>query len=120
MTKQRALILRLIRESKVHLTADQIYDRAKEEMPGIALATVYNSLIWLAEQGEIKKIVFSSQKDHYDKTQIPHIHLICDHCGRVEDHPSEGILEEMEERVGFPIHDYEMTLHYTCPACSGE
>ncbi len=117
MTKQRELILRLIRQSKEHLTADRIYELARQEMPGIALATVYNNLIWLSEQGEIKRVVFCGHRDHYDKTQVPHIHLICDCCGQVEDHPSEGLLEEMEGRIGFPIHDYEMTLHYTCPSC---
>ena len=35
MTKQRELILRLIRQSKEHLTADRIYELARQEMPGI-------------------------------------------------------------------------------------
>lgn len=117
MTKQRALILRIIRESKRHLTADQIYQEAIKEMPGIALATVYNNLIRLAEAGEIKKITFCGQTDRYDKNNIPHIHLICDRCGRVSDHPSEGIKEEMEGRLGFPIEEYELAIHYRCPEC---
>ena len=118
MTKQRALVLKIIRESKEHLTADQIYRKAKAEMPGIVLATVYNSLIWLAEQGEIKKIVFFDHKDHYDKTQNPHVHLLFANCGKIIDHPSEGFKEEMERRVGFPISDYEVTLHYLCSNCA--
>ena len=56
MTRQRALILRLIRESGEHPTAEEIYRKAKEEMPGIALATVYNNLNHLAQEGEIRKI----------------------------------------------------------------
>ena len=35
MTKQRALILRLIQESDQHPTAEQIYEQARREMPGI-------------------------------------------------------------------------------------
>lgn len=117
MTKQRALILRLIRESGGHLTADEIYQRAKAEMPGIALATVYNNLIRLSEEGEIKKITFRDRTDRYDKSDIPHIHLICDSCGKVCDHPSEGLMEEMEERLGFPIREYELGIHYLCNEC---
>ena len=117
MTKQRALILRLIRESGRHLTADQIYQMAQTELPGIALATVYNNLIRLAEEGEIKKITFCGQTDRYDKSNIPHIHLICDQCGRVSDHPSEGLMEEMEQRLGFSINEYELAIHYRCPHC---
>ena len=118
MTKQRALILKIIRNSKEHLTADSIYELAKQEMPGIALATVYNSLIWLSEQGEIKRVVFTDHKDHYDKTQSPHIHLLCQSCGKIIDHPSEGLKEEMERRIGFPITDYEITLHCRCHDCT--
>lgn len=118
MTKQRALVLKIIRDSKEHLTADQIYQKAKEEMPGIVLATVYNSLIWLSEQGEIKRVVFYDHKDHYDKTQIPHVHLLCENCGKIIDHPSSGLKEEMEQRLGFPISDYEVTLHCLCPNCA--
>lgn len=117
MTKQRALILRLIRESGGHLTADEIYQRAKTEMPGIALATVYNNLIRLSEEGEIKKITFRDRTDRYDKSHIPHIHLICDGCGKVCDHPSEGLLEEMEKRLGFPVREYELGIHYLCNEC---
>ena len=117
MTKQRALILRLIRESKQHLTADELYQLAKKELPGIALATVYNNLIRLAEEGEIKKITFCGHTDCYDKSNIPHIHLICDGCGKVSDHPSDGLMEEMQQRLGFPINEYELAVHYTCPKC---
>ncbi|MBQ6823654.1 MAG: transcriptional repressor [Clostridia bacterium] len=117
MTKQRALILKLIRESGGHMTADQIYQAAKKELPGIALATVYNNLIRLSEEGEIKKITFRDRTDRYDKSSIPHIHLVCDVCGGVCDHPSEGLLQEMERRLGFPIHEYELAIHYTCDQC---
>ncbi|MBQ8894847.1 MAG: transcriptional repressor [Clostridia bacterium] len=117
MTKQRALILRLIRESKRHMTADEIYQLAKAEMPGIALATVYNNLIHLSEIGEIKKLTFRDRTDRYDKSSIPHIHLVCDVCGKVCDHPSEGLQQEMEQRLGFPIHEYELAIHYTCENC---
>lgn len=118
MTKQRALILRLIRESRQHLTAEQIFLQAQKELPGIARATVYNNLIRLAEEGEIRKITFCGQTDRYDKSNIPHIHLICDGCGNVADHPSEGLKEEMENRLGFPINEYELAIHYKCPECT--
>lgn len=117
MTKQRALILRLIRESGRHMTAEELYQAAKTEMPGIALATVYNNLIWLSEAGEIKKLTFRDRTDRYDKSSIPHIHLICDQCGKVSDHPSEGLQEQMEKKLGFPVHEYELAIHYTCENC---
>ncbi len=120
MTKQRALILRIIRESDQHLTADQIYQLARKELPGMVLATVYNNLNYLADHGEIRKINSFDGSDHFDKSSVPHVHLICDRCGVIRDFPSEGLWEEMEDRIGRSIHYYELAIHYTCPDCERE
>ena len=51
MTAQRQLILKIIQSSKRHLSAEEIYIEAREELPGIAMATVYNSLKYLCDEG---------------------------------------------------------------------
>ena len=48
MTKQRKLILDIINSSDRHLTAEEVFFIAKEQMPGIAMATVYNNLNYLS------------------------------------------------------------------------
>ena len=52
MTQKRAAILQILRESEGHLPADEIFRRAKELYPGIVLATVYNTLHYLTEEGQ--------------------------------------------------------------------
>ena len=44
MTKNGKMILEIIRESEDHMTAEQIFMKAKEISPRIVLATVYNNL----------------------------------------------------------------------------
>ena len=44
MSKQRDLIERIIKESMLHLTAEEIYKEARKEMPNISLGTVYRNL----------------------------------------------------------------------------
>ena len=56
MTKQRALRFDVISSDKCHHTADEIFALAKEQLPGISLATVYNTLKYLEEQKLIRKI----------------------------------------------------------------
>lgn len=120
MTKQRALILDLIRESGRHPTAEEVYRMAQERMPGIAQATVYNNLLHLAEAGEIRRISIQGERDRYDKTSVPHIHMKCESCGAVWDHPSEGLLEKMEQEMGVPIDYYELSVHCRCKACAAK
>ncbi|MBQ7095174.1 MAG: transcriptional repressor [Clostridia bacterium] len=118
MTKQRALILQVIRESGQHLTAEEIYQAAKKQMPNIAQATVYNNLLHLAAAGEIRRISIQGEKDRYDKTDVPHIHAICEGCGKIWDHPSEGLLQKLEQEMGVPIHYYELAVHCKCKDCA--
>lgn len=44
MTKQRILILNIIKTTDGHLTAEEIFNIAKARMPNIALGTVYRNL----------------------------------------------------------------------------
>lgn len=120
MTKQRALILQLIRESGQHPTAEEIFQMAQERMPGIAQATVYNNLLHLAAAGFIRRISIQGEKDRYDKTDVPHIHMICEDCGKIWDHPSEGLLEKMEQAMGVPIRYYELAVHCKCRECAAQ
>ena len=53
MTKQRELILSILKQSDRHLTADEIFFLAKLKMPSIAMATIYNNLNAMNELGLI-------------------------------------------------------------------
>ena len=117
MTAQRQLILNIIQSSERHLSAEQIFIDAKAQMPGIAMATVYNSLKYLCESGYIKKYPRSGEADFYDKTTMPHGHLICDCCGKILDINTNEIRESLEKRVGAHINSYELSAHYLCEGC---
>ena len=54
MTRQRALILDIMREKcPEHLTADEIFNHARQAMPRIARGTVYRNLKLMELDGEI-------------------------------------------------------------------
>mgnify|MGYP000939806370 CR=1 FL=1 len=56
MSKQRDLIERIIKESMLHLTAEEIYKEARKEMPNISLGTVYRNLGNLVDEGKVRKL----------------------------------------------------------------
>lgn len=117
MTVQRQLILDIINNSYEHLTAEKIYFSAKSIMPGIAMATVYNSLKYLVDNKYIRKIGVSNGADFYDKSLMPHEHIICDKCGTITDIMNGGIRDIIEKEVGSKITGYELNVRYICSKC---
>ncbi|MGN0657263.1 MAG: Fur family transcriptional regulator [Ruminiclostridium sp.] len=117
MTAQRQLILDIIQSSMRHLSAEEIFIEAREELPGIAMATVYNSLKYLCDKDYIRKFSRSGGADFYDKTTMPHGHLICEGCGKILDINTDEIRESIEKTVGAQINSYELSARYFCECC---
>ncbi|MDO4344002.1 MAG: transcriptional repressor [Eubacteriales bacterium] len=120
MTKNRTLIwniLKRARQTSRHLTAEEIYLLAKKEAPGIAMATVYNNLNFLAETGAIRRVRRSDGPDYFDGNTELHDHMVCDCCGRVSDVTLQDLAARLEERLGVTITGYELNIHYICPEC---
>ena len=81
MTRQRALILGIMREKcPEHLTADEIFSHARQAMPHIARGTVYRNLKLMELDGEIGHLEMPDGPDRYDANPSPHGHLLCESC----------------------------------------
>lgn len=121
LTKQREVILRVIRESDGHLTANEVFDDARSRMPGISFATVYNSLRYLKAEGLIGEVRFGMDATRYDKNLTRHDHAICNNCGKLVDMDlriPNGLLRKAAERSRFIADSIELTLHGLCPECA--
>ena len=91
MTRQRALILDIMREkSPQHLTADELFNEARLRMPHIARGTVYRNLKMMELDGEVGHLEMPGGPDRYDYNPSPHGHL---------------------------LRGYTLTIHYLCPKC---
>lgn len=84
-SRQREIILKVLKSTTSHPTAEWIYENCKAEMPSISLGTVYRNLAQLEACGEIIKVQGVFEKDRYDATTTPHAHFICEKCGTVTD-----------------------------------
>lgn len=121
LTKQRQTVLRAIRESDKHLTANEVFDRARQILPGISFATVYNSLNYLKKEGLISEIRFGTDANLYDRKLTRHDHAICNNCGKLVDLElsiPRKLLEEAANRSKFKPETIELTLRGLCPECS--
>ena len=118
MTRQRALILDIMREkSPQHLTADELFNEARLRMPHIARGTVYRNLKMMELDGEIGHLEMPGGPDRYDYNPSPHGHLLCDGCGHLADLPVVGLMREVEAAIGTEARGYTLTIHYLCPKC---
>ena len=112
--------MQVIRESEEHLTANEVFDKARKIQPGISFATVYNSLRFLKEQGMIGEVRFGSDAARFDRTLDRHDHAICNACGKLIDLnlpiPDE-ILKKGERLSKFKADSIEVVLRGLCPEC---
>ena len=121
LTKQREVVLQVIRAAEHHLTANEVFSEAKQLLPTISLATVYNSLRFLKEAGHIAEIQFGfSGANRFDAKTNRHDHAICNECGKLVDMDLE-LPEELVKLAAqfsqFKPESLELTLRGLCPEC---
>jgi Fur family ferric uptake transcriptional regulator/Fur family peroxide stress response transcriptional regulator len=121
LTKQREVVLQVIRDGEEHLTANEVFDRAKQLLPTISFATVYNSLRYLKKTNLIGEISFGNGASRFDALTSRHDHAICTKCGKLVDMeielPSE-IVKLATKFSKFKLESIELTLRGLCPECN--
>ena len=121
LTRQRGVVLRIIEESGEHLTANEIYEAARRELPTISYATVYNSLKYLKESGLVREIGFGSGgASRFDRAGHRHDHALCTRCGRLVDFDLPeiaGLMQAAARRSRFRAESVHLTLTGVCPDC---
>ncbi len=120
MTNQREIILRELRKSKRHLSADELYDIVKKVMPRISLATVYRNLEILSEAGLIGKLEISGRQKRFDFDVSDHDHIYCVVCHKVDNLDIERKdvdSEQLGAAAGYTITGYRVEIIGICPEC---
>jgi len=120
LTRQREVVLLVIRDSHENLTANEVFAAAKSRLPSISFATVYNSLRYLKDAGHIAEIQFGNGASRFDRMTSRHDHAICTVCGTLVDIEMEvppDILKRAAKYSRFKPESIEFTLRGKCPDC---
>lgn len=120
MTKQRKAILRVLKNTDSHPTADWIYEKVKKDIPNISLGTVYRNLNVLAEMGKIKVLNYGSSQSRYDGKSGHHYHFHCEKCGKVYDLELDletDLNYEVNNKTGFIANQHRLEFSGICPDC---
>ena len=67
-SKQRELVLQKVEQLCDHPTAEEIFDLAARECPGLSLGTVYRNLNSLVEAGRVRRVSIPGKADRFDHT----------------------------------------------------
>lgn len=122
-TRQRALILKILRDTKSHPTADWIYNEVRKEIPDISLGTVYRNLRLLKEMGEIQELQWGSTYSRFDGNPEEHYHFNCEKCGQVLDvdiDVQRYLEEKVEEKHGWKVTKHRLEFWGLCHDCQEE
>lgn len=121
ITAQRRLLLDVIRQSKGHLDAGEIYQRAHTKDPRISLSTVYRNLNLLEELGLIVELHLDQEHHHYElKEETEHYHLICSRCGEVVEFANplvQRLISQVGKEKGFRVERVHIDLVGLCEKC---
>lgn len=119
-TPQKRIILHLIQESGVPLTAEQVFERAREQAPSLALTTVYRNLEAFAAMGTVRASVYDDGVKRYELAERHRHYMTCVECKKsveIPECPFEELKDKLVRETGFEISGHSMEFFGTCPEC---
>ncbi|HEY1367620.1 MAG TPA: transcriptional repressor [Gaiellaceae bacterium] len=122
LTRQRQLIWdAFAAEPEQHLSADDLVERVRAELPQVSASTIYRTLDLLVHEGLLLRTNLGGDRAYYELAHDhAHHHLVCERCGAVQ-HLHEEQLGDLRERLrttaGFTLGAGEITLFGLCGAC---
>lgn len=123
MTKQKKLILDILRGTTSHPTAEWVFEQARKKISNISLSTVYRNLNILKNEGEIQELSHACSLGRFDGNPQNHYHFICKACGNVYDvdlpvhHQLDG---EVCRLCGMKVDGHSILFFGRCHKCKKE
>jgi Fe2+ or Zn2+ uptake regulation protein len=121
VTLPRLLVHRHVRGAQRHVTAEQVYAELADELPSLSPATVYSTLDLLDELGFVRRMNTPRGAIMYDSRVDDHHHVICRHCGRMQDVDvaiDTRAAERAASAAGFEVGHAQLTLSGLCSDCA--
>lgn len=123
-SRKRVAILDALRSTKVHPTAEWVYERLKPEYPDLSLGTIYRNIKKFCAENKVRSVGVIGGQEHFDGDMTPHSHFVCDRCGAVLDINevffTESKLEDLSQKYGVDISGDDVIFKGVCMSCLSE
>ena len=91
-TRQRLALAKLLfAPGHRHVTAEGLFNEAKEHRVDVSLATVYNALHDFTEKSLLREISIDSSRSYFDTNVGDHYHFYFEQSGKLQDIPAEQV-----------------------------
>ena len=119
-SKQKETVLRIVKNTTSHPTADWVYEQARKEIPNISLGTVYRDLKLLQEEGQVVELAFNSHQSRFDGETRNHYHFRCEGCDAIFN-VDEPVHTEVDRKVSrksdFKVFYHRLEFRGLCNGC---
>ncbi len=113
-TRQRVALAELLvgDGNHRHVTAESLFESAKNQGAAVSLATVYNTLRAFCEAGVLQEITVDGSKSYFDTNTHDHPHFYHENEGRLSDAPSEDLVIQQlpDAPEGFEIASVDVVI----------
>ena len=122
VTPQRAHIWQVLAESEEHFTAEEVWERVRDALPGLELSTVYRSLEALRAAGLVADSRLPEGPRVFEARPTSHPHLVCESCGEIS-HPEPEVGRRLLEALdagskAFEVHELYVSARGMCAGCA--
>ena len=110
-TPQKKIILHLIQDSRLPLTAEQVFEQARGQFPNLALTTVYRNLEAFAAEGLVRASVYDDGVKRYELAERHRHYMTCVECKKsveIPECPFEELKDKLAQETGFDISGHSM------------
>ncbi|MEM7188546.1 MAG: transcriptional repressor [Pseudomonadota bacterium] len=120
--KVQESVLKVLRQHDQPQSAYALLDHMRQDNPRIAPTSVYRALEALTKTGEVHRLeslrAFVARRNSSQEDDC--IMAICDHCGTVEEHAAQRVIEDLcgeAAKSGFKPTRHVIEMHGQCASC---
>lgn len=122
VTGQRLAVLSALRHADQHITASDVFERARRDAPELNASTVYRTLTQLRDLGLVSQTDLGGGERTFSwRTERPHHHLVCTSCGVLSELPHDylsNFATQLRSEFGFEADPDHWAVYGRCRECA--